>query len=88
MIAVFLTLIGMAYGQSCAEPSALPDSLQVVWVSPAGKGVRMNGWIEAVRVSELRAWLRDHDKDKVRLLKHWVWRVHVPVAGSPNAHTK
>ena len=69
MIAVLLTVFGVAYGQSCAEPNALPESLQVAWISPAGKGVRMNGWIEAVRVSELRAWIRDHDKDKVRMLK-------------------
>ena len=69
MIAVLLTVIGMAYGQNCAEPSAVPESLQVAWISPAGKGVRMNGWIEAVRVSELRAWLRDNEKDKVRMLK-------------------
>ena len=69
MIAVLLTFLGIAYGQSCAEPNALPESLQVAWVSPAGKGVGMNGWVEAVRVSDLRAWVRENGKDKVRLLK-------------------
>jgi len=69
MIAVLLTVMGMAYGQSCAETNSLPESLQVAWISPAGKGVRMNGWVEAVRVSDLRAWLRDNGKDKVRMLK-------------------
>ena len=69
MIAVFLTLIGLAHAQTCSEPKAMPDSLQVAWISPAAKGVRMNGWVEAVRVSELRAWLRDNGKDKVRMLK-------------------
>jgi hypothetical protein len=69
MIAILLTTIGLAFGQSCAEPNALPESLQVAWVSRAGKGVGMNGWVEAVRVSDLRTWVREQGKDQVRVLK-------------------
>jgi hypothetical protein len=69
MIAVLLTMFGIAYGQSCAEPTSVPETLQVAWISPASKSVGMNGWVEAVRVADLRAWIRAHGKDKVRLLK-------------------
>jgi hypothetical protein len=69
MIAIFFTLISIATGQSCAEVGTLPESLQVAWISPAAKTVGMNGWFEAVRVADLRAWVRDHGKDKVRLLR-------------------
>ena len=69
MIAVLLTMFGIAYGLSCAEPTSVPETLQVAWISPASKSVGMNGWVEAVRVADLRAWIRAHGKDKVRLLK-------------------
>jgi len=69
MIAFLFMMVSMAYGQNCAETKALPESLQVAWISPASKTVGMNGWIEAVRVADLRAWVRDHGEDKIRLLK-------------------
>jgi hypothetical protein len=69
MIAVLLTMFGIAYGGSCGSPKSVPETLQVAWISPASKSVGMNGWVEAVRVADLRTWIRDHGKDKVRLLK-------------------
>ena len=69
MITTLLLLMSVAFGQACEDPESLPESLQVAWISPASKTVGMNGWIEAVRVSDLRAWIRDNGKDKVRLLR-------------------
>ena len=69
MIAVVLASVGLAYGQSCAELNAVPDSIQVAWVSPVSKSVGMNGWMETVRVADLRAWIRKNGTDQVRLLK-------------------
>jgi hypothetical protein len=69
MIALLFTMISMAFGQSCAEVNSLPERLQVAWVSPASKTVGMNGWFEAVRVADLRAWVREHGGDKVRFLR-------------------
>ena len=69
MITALFLMISVAFGQTCEDPKSLPESLQVAWISPASKTVGMNGWIEAVRVSDLRAWVRDNGKDKVRLLR-------------------
>ncbi len=69
MMIAFLLLITSAFGQACEETSALPESTQVAWISPASKTVGMNSWIEAVRVADLRAWIRDHRADKLRLLR-------------------
>ena len=69
MIAAFLIMLSVAFGQTCEDPKSLPESMQVAWISPASKTVGMNGWIEAVRVADLRAWIRDNGKDKVRLLR-------------------
>ena len=69
MIAIVLSLLSIASAQTCADVKSLPESLQVAWISPASKSVGMNGWVEAVRVADLRAWIRSHGKDKVRLLK-------------------
>lgn len=69
MIAIVLSLLSIASAQTCADVKSLPESLQVAWISPASKSVGMNGWVEAVRVADLRAWVREHGKDKVRLLR-------------------
>ena len=69
MITILLALLSMAHGQTCGDTQSVPESLQVAWISPASKTVGMNGWIEAVRVADLRAWIRDHGEDKVRLLR-------------------
>ena len=69
MIAMLLMSIGMAWGQSCQEVRSVPDNIQIAWVSPVRKQVGMNRWVEAVRVQDLRAWVRKHGKDQVRLLK-------------------
>ena len=58
MITALFLMLSVAFGQTCEDPKSLPESLQVAWISPASKTVGMNGWIEAVRVSDLRAWVR------------------------------
>ena len=69
MIAALFLMMSVAVAQSCEDPKTLPESMQVAWISPASKTVGMNGWIEAVRVADLRAWVRDQGTDKIRLLR-------------------
>lgn len=69
MIAAILMSVGMAWGQSCKDVRSVPDSIQIAWVSPVRKQVGMNNWVEAVRVQDLRAFVRKHGKDQVRMLK-------------------
>ncbi len=69
MIAILLTVVSVAFGQSCGEPKSVPETLQVAWISPVSKSVGMDSWIETVRVADLRAWVREHGTDQVRLLK-------------------
>ena len=88
MIAFLFMMVSMAYGQNCADTKDLPESLQVAWISPASKTVGMNGWIEAVRVADLRAWVRDQGEDKIRLLRDWEWLGLAGDAGRPSDPTK
>ena len=70
MIAAWLmALMGLAHGQTCGAVQAIPESIQVAWVSPVGARVGMNGWVETVRVADLRSWVRQNGTDQVRLLK-------------------
>ena len=52
--ALLMALMGLAHGQTCGAVQSIPESLQVAWVSPVGARVGMNGWVEAVRVAEMR----------------------------------
>ena len=87
MIAAFLIMLSVAFGQTCEDPKT-PESMQVAWISPASKTVGMNGWIEAVRVADLRAWIRDNGKDKVRLLGGSEWSALAADAGQLSDHTR
>ena len=69
MIAVLLTIMGVAFGEACQDVRATPESLQIAWISPARQQVGMGGFVEAVRVADLRAWIKEHGQDKVRLLR-------------------
>ena len=70
MIALVLALLsGLSWGQTCQDIRAVPETLQVAWISTASTQVGMGKFVEAVRVSDLRAWIRDHGTDQVRLLR-------------------
>jgi hypothetical protein len=69
MIALLFATVGLAFGQTCGDLKTVPETLQVAWISPASKSIGMNGWFEAVRVADLRSWVRKNGTDKVRLLK-------------------
>lgn len=65
ILALLLSLRALA----CEPLSAPPESFQVAWVSRLNRGVRAETWLEVVRVSELRNWIRERGKDPVRLLQ-------------------
>lgn len=58
-----------ASAQACQELAAVPEGLQVAWVSPVGRRVRAGATIEVVRVQDLRKWVRDHGADSARLVQ-------------------
>jgi len=48
---------------ACEETAALPESLQVAWISPLTQTVKDQEWIEVVRVRDLRGWIRTQGID-------------------------
>lgn len=54
---------------ACGALSELSGDLQVAWLSPVNKTVRSSTWLEVVRVSDLRAWVRAQGADQLRLLQ-------------------
>ncbi len=54
---------------SCMALGAVPDAVQVAWVSPVAKTVGARSWLDVVRVSDLRALLNGKGVTRVRLLQ-------------------
>lgn len=54
---------------SCSALGAVPDAVQVAWVSPVQKTVRAQSWLDVVRVSDLRTFLGAKGMTRVRLLQ-------------------
>ena len=69
MLLSALLAIATAQAQSCDGVADPGDQVQVAWVSPLRKTVRGNAWIEVVRVSDLRTWVREQDQDTTRMLQ-------------------
>ncbi len=60
---------------ACGDVSALPEITSVAWISPIGRQVRSNGWMEVVRTQDLRAWIDANSTgetppDPLLLLQH------------------
>lgn len=60
---------GAREAETCAELGAVPDAVQVAWVSPVTKVVRAGTWLDVVRVSDLRAFLAAKGQSPIRLLQ-------------------
>ena len=54
---------------ACGSLSAVPDALQVAWISPVNERVRSGSYIEVVRVADLRRFLQDKGATQTRLLQ-------------------
>lgn len=80
--AFFLGLLALAWGglriapvlaaepaPACGALGAVPDAVQVAWISPSGKTVGGGAWMEVVRVADLRTFLRAQGANQVRLLQ-------------------
>ncbi len=55
--------------RACEPLSEPPERLQVAWISPLRATVGGGAWMEVVRVSDLRSWVRTHGADTTRLLE-------------------
>lgn len=64
-----LLLAPAAQAQSCEASADVPDALQVAWISPLEKKARGSTALEVVRVTDLRAWIREQGPDEARLLQ-------------------
>jgi hypothetical protein len=53
----------------CQVVDSLPQAVQVAWVSPVRKRVGLRGYIEVVRVADLRAFVGEQGRDPVRALQ-------------------
>ncbi len=70
MIVFFLSLLNIAMATDTCQPvGEVPESLQVAWISPAGKQVGAGAYVEVVRVADLRSHVRTLGKDKLRILR-------------------
>ena len=71
MIAAFavLALSGQVHAQACESPVATPAQVQVAWISPVNRRAHSSTTMEVVRVQDLRAWIREHGADPVRVLQ-------------------
>lgn len=68
MIGAVLGLwVGAAWG--CEPVEAVPEALQVAWISPLDDTARSQEYIEVVRVRDLRAWVRANSSEPVRVLQ-------------------
>jgi hypothetical protein len=56
-----------AWGCEPVEP--VPETLQVAWISPLNQTVRGSGYIEVVRVRDLRSWIRANSAEPTRTLQ-------------------
>jgi hypothetical protein len=64
-------LVGAALAgeAACLPVGEVPESVQVVWISPVRRQVAARGWLEVVRLADLESWAGDGDPDAVRLLQ-------------------
>ncbi len=69
LFALLVSLFAPAQAQSCGELAPLPAATQVAWISRSGRRVWGRSELEVVRVTDLRAWLRDHPADSGRLVQ-------------------
>lgn len=72
----FLLLLGLALPrwaasaeETCAALTAVPEAVQVAWISPVNRQVGANTYLEVVRVADLRAFLKAEGPSSVRLLQ-------------------
>ena len=63
------TTAGAREAATCAELGAVPDAVQVAWVSPVNQVVRAGSWLDVVRVTDLRAFLGAKGPNPIRLLQ-------------------
>jgi hypothetical protein len=72
MIGIIALFLGStAQAQSCDEVAAPGAQVQIAWVSPLRKTVGARGWIEVVRVSDLRTWVQTTRKTPRGFFKCW-----------------
>jgi len=69
VLAAVLAAAPTASAQACGTPRAVPASTQVAWISRRSRRVPSRQVIEVVRVSDLRAWIRDNGADEKRLIQ-------------------
>jgi hypothetical protein len=53
---------------ACEDLASLPETVQVVWISPAREQVRLHEDIEVIRLQDLRVWLEEEDASAKELL--------------------
>ncbi len=63
------TLLSSAEAAECETVAPLPQAIQVAWVSPVRRRVGVRGYIEVVRVSDIRAFAAENGRDPIRLLQ-------------------
>jgi hypothetical protein len=69
VFAALLAITPDASAQACKELSEVPSSTQVAWISRRTRRVPSGKVIEVVRVSDLRAWIRDNGADETRMIQ-------------------
>jgi hypothetical protein len=69
LFAAVLAMTPTASAQACGTPTAVPASTQVAWISRRSRRVPSSKVIEVVRVSDLRAWIRENGADETRLIQ-------------------
>lgn len=69
MAITVVTALWSGSARGCEPVEPVPESLQVVWISPLKQTVRGDTYIEVVRVRDLRAWIRANSADPVRTLQ-------------------
>lgn len=69
ILTALLLALPDARAQACQAVTEVPESFQVAWISRASKRVGGKTDLEVVRVSDLRAWIRDEGTDVGRLLQ-------------------
>ncbi len=54
----------------CGDVTAIPKQIQVAWISPVGERTGSERYLEVVRLTDLRSWIRANQPDQTRLLQH------------------
>ncbi len=62
--------ISAALGAAACEPLlAVPDTLQVAWVSPIARRARASSRLTVVRSADLRKWVQEQGRDPAAVLQ-------------------